>query len=222
MVDADNAKSKREFKKLSKNMGDKIDKEKGRAIESLEAPDFKRNASTNLIRQGAVEHERSREASQNARPGTIKRMQFTFSIDAPPDSFPATSSSRRRGDGTPGANHASSNPASNRNGVSSSATNDSSYERFVASYEKLHFPPISSTSFGPTALLYSTPTLSNPMSQGEGLLGEEYDGEDDRMADAPIVQSDDTKEDKNDEGTLLCGMTNTATATIATTTSPPN
>ncbi|KAG2336094.1 hypothetical protein BDR05DRAFT_1006163 [Suillus weaverae] len=34
MVDTDNAKSKREFKKLSKNMGDKLDKEKGRAIES--------------------------------------------------------------------------------------------------------------------------------------------------------------------------------------------
>jgi hypothetical protein len=269
MVDTDNAKSKREFKKLSKNMGDKLDKEKGRyvsfhsatasklisfhsAIESLEAPDFKRNASTDLIRQRAVERERSREASQNARPGTIKRMQFTFSIDAPPGSFPATSSSsytfsgegstptkpdlrpsaefregrrRRRGDGSSGTNHASSDAASNQNGPSSSASNDSSYEKFMASYEKLHFPPIFSTSFGPTALLYSTPTLSNPMSYGEGvsggcatgfsifrptielpldeLLGEEYDGEDDRMADAPIAQPDDTKEDGNDEGDVI-------------------
>ncbi|KAG1810156.1 uncharacterized protein HD556DRAFT_1435872 [Suillus plorans] len=40
--------------------------------------------STNLIHQRAVERERSQEASQNAQPGTIKRMQFTFSIDAPP------------------------------------------------------------------------------------------------------------------------------------------
>jgi len=32
MVDTDNAKSKREFKKLSKNMGDKLDKEKGRYV----------------------------------------------------------------------------------------------------------------------------------------------------------------------------------------------
>ncbi|KAF9235324.1 hypothetical protein BU15DRAFT_64987 [Melanogaster broomeanus] len=62
---ADNAKSKREFKKLSKNMGDKLDKEKGR-----------RNASTDLIRQRAAEKERNHEASQNAQPGTIKRMQF--------------------------------------------------------------------------------------------------------------------------------------------------
>lgn len=30
MVDTDNAKSKRDFKKLSKCMGDKLDKEKGR------------------------------------------------------------------------------------------------------------------------------------------------------------------------------------------------
>jgi GATA-binding protein, other eukaryote len=30
MVDSDNARSKREFKKLSKVMGDKLDKEKGR------------------------------------------------------------------------------------------------------------------------------------------------------------------------------------------------
>ncbi|KAG1723769.1 uncharacterized protein EDB91DRAFT_1240044 [Suillus paluster] len=252
MVDTDNAKSKREFKKLSKNMGDKLDKEKGRAIESLEAPDFKRNASTDLIRQRAVERERSREASQNARPGTIKRMQFTFSVDAPPGSFPATSSSsftfsgegstptkpdlrpsaefregrrRRRGDPSSGTNHGSSDAAStsNTNDNASSSMNDPSYERFVASYEKLHFPPIFSTSFGPTALLYSTPTLTNPMSYGEGvsggcatgfsifrptielpldelLEGDEFDGEDDQMAEAPLTYPEDTKEDGNDQG----------------------
>ena len=32
MVDTDNARSKREFKKLSKCMGDKLDKEKGRFV----------------------------------------------------------------------------------------------------------------------------------------------------------------------------------------------
>jgi hypothetical protein len=61
------------------------------AIESLEAPGFNRNTSTDLSRQRAVEHERSREASQNACPGMIKRMQFAFSTDTPPGSFPATS-----------------------------------------------------------------------------------------------------------------------------------
>ena len=52
-----------------------------RSIEELEAPDFKRNHSTDMIRQRAAEKERNREASQNATPGTIKRMQFTFSVD---------------------------------------------------------------------------------------------------------------------------------------------
>ena len=32
MVDTDDAKSKREFRKLSKSMGDKLDKEKGRFV----------------------------------------------------------------------------------------------------------------------------------------------------------------------------------------------
>ena len=32
MVDTDNAKSKRDFKKLSKCMSDKLDKEKGRCV----------------------------------------------------------------------------------------------------------------------------------------------------------------------------------------------
>ena len=36
-----------------------------------------------MIRQRAAEKERNREASQNAQPGTIKRMQFTFAVDQP-------------------------------------------------------------------------------------------------------------------------------------------
>ena len=35
MVDSDNAKSKREFRKLSKAMSDKLDKEKGRCVSLL-------------------------------------------------------------------------------------------------------------------------------------------------------------------------------------------
>ena len=38
MVDTDNAKSKREFKKLSKCMGDKLDKEKGRYVAGRPPP----------------------------------------------------------------------------------------------------------------------------------------------------------------------------------------
>jgi hypothetical protein len=43
--------------------------------------DFKHNLSIDLIRQCAVEKEWNHEASQNAGPGTIKRMQFTFSVN---------------------------------------------------------------------------------------------------------------------------------------------
>lgn len=32
MVEADNAKSKREFKRMTKSMGEKLDKEKGRSV----------------------------------------------------------------------------------------------------------------------------------------------------------------------------------------------
>ncbi|KAI6018411.1 hypothetical protein EDC04DRAFT_451268 [Pisolithus marmoratus] len=85
IVDADNAKSKREFEKLSQEMGDKLDKEKGRSIEEPEAPDFKCNASTELICQHAAEREHSREAT---KPGTIKGMQFTFSVDQPSPAAP--------------------------------------------------------------------------------------------------------------------------------------
>ena len=173
------------------------------AIESLEAPDFKRNASTDLIRQRAVERERSREASQNARPGTIKRMQFTFSVDTPPGSFPTTSSSsytfagegsataptkpdlrpsaefregRRRKRGDPRSNGPSDSPCnlsstSNIDNASAQAAFESSSEKFIGSFEKLHFPALFSSSFGPTALLYSTPSLTNPMSYGEGVSG---------------------------------------------------
>ncbi|KAL0573442.1 hypothetical protein V5O48_008515 [Marasmius crinis-equi] len=83
MVDTDNAKSKREFKKLSKCMSDKLDKEKGRSIEELEAPDFRRNPSSEMIRQRAEERERTREANRDTKPGIIQRMQFTFSVDQP-------------------------------------------------------------------------------------------------------------------------------------------
>ncbi|KAG1896433.1 uncharacterized protein F5891DRAFT_1246968 [Suillus fuscotomentosus] len=74
---------------LSKNMGDKLDKEKGR--ESIEAPDFKRNASTDLIRQRAVKRERSTPTKPDLRPSAEFR----------------EGRRRRRGDGSSGTNHAS-------------------------------------------------------------------------------------------------------------------
>ncbi|KAF9513550.1 hypothetical protein BS47DRAFT_965183 [Hydnum rufescens UP504] len=85
MVEADNAKSKREFKKMTKSMGEKLDKEKGRSIEELEAPDFKGNDATSRVKQRAEEKERSRDAhgSDGSSQPSMKGMQYTFSI-APP------------------------------------------------------------------------------------------------------------------------------------------
>ena len=199
-----------------------------------------------MIRQRAVERERSREASQNARPGIIKRMQFTFSVDTPPGSFPATSSSsytfsgegsaataptkpdlrpsaefregRRRKRGDPRSNPTSSSGSNpNDNTTTSQSAYDASYEKFISSY---HFPPLFSTSFGPTAFLYSTPTLTNPMSYGEGVSGGcatgfsimrptielpldellEAEEAEERMAEAYAhAHAEDTKEDGNDD-----------------------
>ncbi|PBK59477.1 hypothetical protein ARMSODRAFT_1027424 [Armillaria solidipes] len=59
MVDTDNAKSKQGFKNLSKCMGDKLEKEKGRSIEELASPDFKSSHSIEIIRQRTEEKERS-------------------------------------------------------------------------------------------------------------------------------------------------------------------
>ncbi|KAI6098888.1 hypothetical protein EDD16DRAFT_1498104 [Pisolithus croceorrhizus] len=191
IVDTDNAKSKREFKKLSRNMGDKLDREKGRSIEELEAPDFKRNASTDLIRQRAVERERSREASQNAKPGTIKRMQFTFSVDQPspaapnnvlskPDLKPClefkeshTSSARRGRQATRSSNHNSVAGDDSNNDQDSSPPTIASRKRKHPSsamcelQPTLKFPSLFSNDFGPSALLSASPTLATPMNYGE-------------------------------------------------------
>ncbi|KAI6042308.1 hypothetical protein EDC04DRAFT_2866798 [Pisolithus marmoratus] len=192
IVDTDNAKSKREFKKLSKNMGDKLDKEKGRSIEELEAPDFKRNASTDLICQRAAERERSREASQNAKPGTIKRMQFTFSVDQPspaapnnvlskPDLKPCPefkephmSTARRGRQATRSSNHNSVAGDDSFNDQDWSPPTMASRKRKHPSstmYElqqpTLKFPSLFSNDFGPSALLSASPTLTTHMNYGE-------------------------------------------------------
>ncbi|KAJ7038960.1 hypothetical protein C8F04DRAFT_950595, partial [Mycena alexandri] len=99
MVDTDNAKSKREFKKLSKCMGDKLDKEKGRSIETLPAPHFTRTPSTDLLRQRAEEKERTREANLHAPEHVIQRMQFTFSVETPTAAATATTASTSNGSG---------------------------------------------------------------------------------------------------------------------------
>ncbi|KAH9956082.1 hypothetical protein BC827DRAFT_1347168 [Russula dissimulans] len=202
MVDVDSAKSKREFKRLSKTMSDKLDKEKGRSIEELEAPGFRRNHSTDIIRQRAAEKERSREANVNGCPGTIKRMQFTFSVDQPtptasatpvqkPDlkpsaefkdnltrrARPATRSTTTQGDtlldsaSVPSESHNISendtqlthNEPSDRDTAVATTSAGSPHDVL------LRFPSLFSTDFGPSALLYPTPTVTNSINYGEGV-----------------------------------------------------
>ncbi|TFK48174.1 hypothetical protein OE88DRAFT_1714090 [Heliocybe sulcata] len=180
IVDTDNAKSKREFKKLSKHMGDKLDKEKGRSIEELQAPGFRRNQSTDLIQQRAVEKERQREATQNAKPGTIKRMQFTFSVDQPcggassapvkkPDFKPSAEfkdATGRRARGR-AVQHHDSNAHVDARALESKRTDTPDQD--ISSPPSLRFPSLFSNDFGPAALLYPTPTLSTSLNYGEGV-----------------------------------------------------
>ncbi|CAA7262300.1 unnamed protein product [Cyclocybe aegerita] len=184
MVDTDNAKSKREFKKLSKVMGDKLDKEKGRSIEELEAPDFKRNHSTEMIKQRAIEKERNREASQNATPGTIKRMQFTFSVDQPapasnapvkkPDTKPSAEFAKRTRAAVAAAASAPARAAHNdQDTVMADASAQATTTTIAAprpTAASVRLPNLFSDSFGPSALLYATPTLTTPMTYGEGFM----------------------------------------------------
>ncbi|KAL4242458.1 GATA-type domain-containing protein [Abortiporus biennis] len=190
MVDTDNAKSKREFRKLSKCMSDKLDKEKGRSIEELQAPGFRRNHSTDMIQQRAAEKEREREANHDGR--TLHRMQFTFSVDQPapptasaapakkPDLKPSPEFKdtilKRGRPTTRSAAHDSpfkeegndkDPPLTQRGRKPSSSNHTNSDDNY--STASLRFPSLFSNDFGPSALLYPTPTLTNAMTYGEGV-----------------------------------------------------
>ncbi|KAG6827220.1 hypothetical protein H0H92_012741 [Tricholoma furcatifolium] len=167
MVDSDNAKSKREFKKLSKSMGDKLDKEKGRSIEELEAPNYKANHSTDLIRQRAEEKERNR-----AMPGTIKRMQFTFNLDTPSPAVNEPVTKPNLKPSTEFNNRSWNAPRANEEAmdIAQDEGNDkdppSTSRRFSGA---LRFPSLFNNDFAPSALLSATPTVTNSMNYGEGL-----------------------------------------------------
>ncbi|KAF9245444.1 hypothetical protein BU15DRAFT_31624, partial [Melanogaster broomeanus] len=157
-----------------------------RSIEELEAPDFRHNASTDLIRQRAAEKERACEASQHAKPGTIKRMQFTFSLDhlspvaanvavskldlKPSAAFQETIT--RCGRPTTRANVAGDEAngcTSNTHIETETSAGSQKRTNFGSSNEQpfLRFPSLFSSDFGPSALLYAQPSLSNTMNYGE-------------------------------------------------------
>lgn len=127
-----------------------------------------------MIRQRAAEKERLREASQQ-QPGTINRMQFTFSVDKPAPAPTTTtvrknepSSSKRRvvRTETNASSRTTSQPQQDSDDADASKSSSSSTPPEQLS---LKFPSLFNSDFGPSALLYPTPTLTNSMNYGEGL-----------------------------------------------------
>ncbi|KAF9231649.1 hypothetical protein BU15DRAFT_68162 [Melanogaster broomeanus] len=150
--------SKQELKRLSKNMGDKPDKEKSRSIAELEALDFRHNASTDLIRQCTAEKER----------GTSKpvRMRSLAPSNACNPCSPLTIPlpSQRM---SPSQNRASWKLSA----AFKETTPDVLPLNFGSSNKQLFrsFPSFVSSDFGPSALLYTQPTLSNTMNYEEDI-----------------------------------------------------
>ena len=167
----------------------------------MEAPGFKRNHSTDIIKQRAAEKERSREANLTGRPGTIKRMQFTFSVDQPtsiasavpvqkPDlkpsaefkdnvtrrTRPITRSTATQEDTQPDSSSIPSDSPSDKDTHTHYDHNDAADTATATSVATtsahdafLRFPSLFSTDFGPSALLFPTPTVTNAMNYGEGV-----------------------------------------------------
>lgn len=80
----DNNKSKRDFRRLSRNTGEKLDKDKGRSIDQLTAPGFRRTDSVDTVRRKAAEREKLRALAVAKLQGrgkakqTMKDMQVRF------------------------------------------------------------------------------------------------------------------------------------------------
>ncbi|PWY99676.1 hypothetical protein BCV70DRAFT_111146 [Testicularia cyperi] len=90
MVENDDVKSKRDFKKLSKSTGEKLDKDKGRAIRELTAPPFRKTDSGEALRKKAAERQKLRALAVAKLQGklrsggekqSMKDMQHTFALD---------------------------------------------------------------------------------------------------------------------------------------------
>ncbi|CBQ69031.1 related to gata transcription factor [Sporisorium reilianum SRZ2] len=89
MVENDDVKSRRDFKKLSKSTGEKLDRDKGRAIGELTAPPFRKTDSGEALRKKAVERQKLRALAvaklqgkfRNGGKQSMKDMQYTFALD---------------------------------------------------------------------------------------------------------------------------------------------
>lgn len=117
-----------------------------------------------MIRQRAAEKERYRE--QNAKPGTIKRMQFTFSVDQP--SAPGANLPVKKPDLKPSPEFTKRTRAATR-AQADDSTLASSSSAISDDLPSLKFDSIFNQGFGPSALLFPAPTLTTRLSYGEGL-----------------------------------------------------
>ncbi|KAF8991417.1 hypothetical protein BDQ17DRAFT_1370783 [Cyathus striatus] len=155
----------------------------------LEAPNFKCNNSTNLICQCAVKKECSCEASQNAKLGTIKHMQFTLSVNQPTPAAPNFPLKKPDLKLSPEFNKctctapacaqvddSTSSPAdptdehgevNNKDPPCTSQTTSASMTSYV--HHSLKFDSFFSIDLGPTAFLFAQHTLTNSMNYGRGL-----------------------------------------------------
>lgn len=135
-----------------------------------------------------MEKERNREASQNAVPGTIKRMQFTFSVDAPMHAAPNTTSLVTKPDTKPSSEfkgHSNKRSrAARADEEAEAAMDEGDHDKPLTTRGRkpsisipvtrldngsLVFPSLFSNDFNPTALLYPLPSHSTRMSYGEGV-----------------------------------------------------
>lgn len=164
-----------------------------RNIEDLSAPGFRRNPSTDMIQQRAVEKERNREASQNAKPGMIKRNMFTFSLDQsflPQSAAPSKPDLKPSAEFGPGNKRSKNNtappmlpqtlplaqsdvdmgtPLTQRGRKSSISTQGSeALSEWSNEAATLRFPSLFTSDFGPTALLNPAPTVRSSVSYGDG------------------------------------------------------
>ena len=142
-------------------------------------------------------------------------MQFTFSVDQPlvpatstpcqkPDLKPSSEFNNKRGRPATRSSNDSSSSNSNNNSNDKSKDHDQpltqrgrKQQPAAASLSGLditidggsvHFPPIFSSDFGPSALLYPTPTLTNVMTYGEGLNSNAHSNTDSFSIVRPTIE----------------------------------
>jgi len=132
--------------------------------------------------QRAAEKKHNRVVNQHGG-GTIKRMQFTFSVDQSPQPLtstpvkkpitkPSAELSKRSRTSALRVHHEDTvmtdSDTSSVKSTASEPVTVISAPTPQAPFQALQFPSLFNDSFGPSALLYAAPTLTTTMTYGEG------------------------------------------------------